>query len=106
MTPVTTIFSMATDGGLSAGSIGVWAELFDEEGLPGISFPTPPSARWFLLPAVRGTEELAEIRGIAAMRRLRLPRVGDGGDNFPRYAQAADAVVPGCLVDHDAEERC
>jgi len=51
-------------------------------------------------------EELAGAGDSVAVRWLRAPELGDGGDDLPGHAQTTDALVSGDVGCYEPEERC
>ena len=64
--------------------------------------------RWpegFVCPRCGIQSSMGQQTQSAALRRLRLPGLGDGGHDFPGHPQALDVVVPGGLVGDNAKRR-
>ena len=57
------------------------------------------------MPALWDPVRMGQQTQSAALRRLRLPGLGDGGHHFPGQPQALDVVVPGGLVGDNAKRR-
>lgn len=70
-------------------------------GIPG----TASVAFGFCLSAVRIAEGVASARALG-MCPVRVPDVGDGGYDFPGYADSLAGLVSGHVVGDEPEERC
>ena len=60
-------------------------------------------AGWVSLSAVSGDEGVEAARRAVVVRSLRAAGVGDGGDDLPRDADAADGVVRCGVADGEPE---
>src|ERR1019366_612403 len=107
LTQVATIGSVAVygrvGGGLSADTGGTRSSIQQRAGLPGLSVP-PALARRVSLFALPRDQSVAAANGTLAMCQLRASDLGDGGDDFSRYANPAYGLVS-CHVVGDQSEK-
>ena len=105
LTPVATICcGWGHEGGLPPKPRRVGSSILDRGGVPGV--PAEAAlAGGVRVPALWDPVLMGQQTQSAALRRLRLPGLGDGGHDFPGHPQALDVVVPGGLVGDNAKRR-
>jgi len=57
------------------------------------------------VPALRRVQVMADTRDIIGVCGLRMPDIGDGGDDFSGHSDAFGALVRRDVVGDDSEER-
>ena len=92
------------DRGLSSHAGRVGASVQQRASLPGVSVCTS-LARCFLLSPLWDGQSLASGFRTLAVRGLRPPDLGHGGNSFSRYEDAVDGMVSDHVVDDESEER-